>query len=68
MSTTYNPRIEAAESYIAAIRNRNKKLYARAYSRFLMCPAMGEPSSSNFQLSVMGAQAVRLQLQSIFNS
>jgi hypothetical protein len=54
-----------AGKYIRRIRNRQKREYARAYLFYVLKGKRGgEPSRGT--LSYMGAQAVRMQLDSIF--
>jgi hypothetical protein len=77
--TISNTAIKAMEAYVCAIRNSNKKAYARAYKIWLLetqndNPAYTEtyryesPNRNLFKpLSSMAAQAVEIQLNEILN-
>ena len=53
-----------ARAYVDSLRNRAKADYAHAFADFLLGYGQ-EPDSRTFELSVMGAQAVRLALHDI---
>jgi len=56
-----------AGKYIRAIRNQQKKEYARAYLLFIFKGKRGEAPARG-ALSYAAAQAVRMQLDSIFET
>jgi hypothetical protein len=60
----------AAEKYIRGIRNASKRSYAEAYYRWILhgCPGDGNgPEWDRATLSYMGAQAVRMNLDTIYS-
>lgn len=65
METTLQQRSNA-DAYIRAIRNTAKRQYAIAYRYFLTDGTNEEPDRG--KLSYMAAQAVRLELTSIFHA
>jgi hypothetical protein len=64
MNKNISPIEQTARAYVHSIRNQAKAKYAHAYADFLLGYGQ-EPDSRTFQLSFMGAQAVRLQLSDI---
>ena len=52
------------KQYISRIRNLEKRRYAQDYANFITGGGT-EPDTSQYQLSEMGAQAVRMQLAEI---
>jgi hypothetical protein len=59
-------KIETIQTYIKAIHNKDKKLYAIAYYNYLHSnKTINEPQYKN--LSYMGAQAVRMNLNNLTN-
>lgn len=56
----------ASRKYIEQIRNDGKREYAVTYLKFIRGAAL-EPSREQFGVSAMAAQAVRLDLNKIWN-
>ena len=52
-----------ASSYVMAIRNRDKRLYAAAVLRWIWAGRVGPTPEPPVNLSVMAAQAVRMHLE-----
>lgn len=55
----------AADRYVHRIRNQRKRAYAAAYWRFLRGV---DPEPERGELSVMAAQAVRMELREIMRA
>lgn len=53
---------ERAEKYVRGLTNDAKRMYARRYMEYLLGDLRDAPLYETFALTVMGAQAVRMNL------